>query len=35
MLDQRPGADRFDIDPLVFVKLGFRHGRHPQITRKA
>ena len=26
MLDQRPGADRFDIDPLVLVELRLRHG---------
>jgi hypothetical protein len=25
-LDQRPGADRFDVDPLVLVELCLGHG---------
>ena len=28
MLDQRPGADRLDVNPLVLVELRFCHDRN-------
>ena len=35
MLDQRPGADRLDVNPLVLVERGFGHGKLARCRAKA
>jgi len=32
MLDQRPGADRLHVNPLVLVELRFGHGVFPKFA---